>query len=462
MIERHGGSFRDPLGQIFLREEQVFRKLSSAGWGQYHAVKDTGLFDKLEGEGKLIRTQVTQSPLAHSAPDEFTEWLQHERIRVISYPYEWPFTLLKQAALLHLEIHLDALKLGVTLRDASAYNIQYDGVRPMFIDVLSFAPYEEGGYWSAHWQFCQQFLCPLLLAAKTDIDFQLLFRSHLDGVPVETAVAALPLFTRFAPRPLLHLTLPARLDRSSRHQDNLPALAHRRPLPKARLIAMLEQLKHWISSLDSKRRGTTLWQDYEATCLYSDSETDAKSKIVAEFAGRVKPPMLLDVGCNSGAYSEIALNSGANYCVGLDVDLGALSAAVTRAKNKVLALLPLVQDLANPSPAQGWLLSEREPLSLRLNADGLLALAVVHHLALGRNIPLPEVVTHLVSLAPAGIIEFVPKADPNAQRLLVLKGDIFPDYDEAVFEATLAGHARILHKHRVTAAGRTMYEYART
>ena len=200
---------------------------------------------------------------------------------------------------------------------------------------------------------------------------------------------------------------------------------------------------------------------YAENTTYDTDEQKAKKRFVAEFCGSVKPKQLWDIGCNTGDYSEVALASGAGRVIGFDFDNGALERAYARARAKTLDLLPLFQDGANPSPSQGWANGERKSTAARGGADAMMALAFEHHLAIGRNVPLGQVVDWLIAMAPTGVIEFVQKSDPTVQQLLALREDIFPGYTHEAFEQAILRRARIVKSERVSAVGRTLYWYER-
>ena len=206
----------------------------------------------------------------------------------------------------------------------------------------------------------------------------------------------------------------------------------------------------------------TTWSDYNATHTYSSVEHEHKRRIVAEFAGRTRPGMLWDLGCNTGEYAELALSSGAAEAIGFEADHGALDRAFARAADKQLRFLPLFMDAANPSPDQGWAQRERRGLGARRTADALLALAFTHHLAIGRNVPLDDVLRWLVSLAPRGLVEFVPKDDPTVGLMLSSREDIFRDYNEENFSAALRRCARIDASETISASGRRLFAYDRS
>jgi ribosomal protein L11 methylase PrmA len=388
--------------------------------------------------------------------------LEHEPIAVVSYPYEWPFALLKRAALLHLDLHLDALEHGVQLVDGSACNVQFRGTRPVFIDVLSFRPYAEGEYWDGYRQFCAGFLAPLLLTAWRGIPYQAWYRGSLSGIPVEELAPLLPARARFSPTCLMHVCLQAALVRREARrgrpaQDARP----RRPLRKSSLRGLLTSLRAGIARLEPPGHASTPWAGYAEASPYTADEASRKADFVVRYARRCRPRLLWDIGCNTGHYGELCLGSGAAQVVGFDSDPGALEGAVARADRGRLAFLPLQVDVMNPTPAMGWALAERRSLGERGPPDGMLALALLHHLAIGGNVPLDDAVDWLVGLAPSGVIEFVPKGDPMVQRLLARRRDIFPAYTEERFLQRVAARARVVECETTSATGRILVQFER-
>jgi ribosomal protein L11 methylase PrmA len=224
---------------------------------------------------------------------------------------------------------------------------------------------------------------------------------------------------------------------------------------------MLKGLRKWIAKLEPADTGKTTWSDYAGSHSYGSEELKAKRNLVAEFSRSLRPNLLLDIGCNTGDYAQLALESGARYVVGLDSDQGALSLAYDRAVDKDLNFLPLYLDAANPSPSQGWAQAERMGLTQRADPDGILALAMVHHLSIGKNIPLQEVVNWLVAMAPEGVIEFVSKSDPMIQHMLSIREDIFDDYSEESFVRYLEQNAQIVRSSAVSGPNRRLFWFRR-
>jgi ribosomal protein L11 methylase PrmA len=456
------GSFRDRSGKVYHAGSDVFRSVSRRAAEDYdHALK-SGLLEKLMREGKLVATQEVDQRVLSEAGIETAKVLRHQRIPFISYPYEWPFSLLKSAALLHLDIHMEALKHGITLSDASAYNVQFRGIEPVFIDVLSFRRYREGEAWAGHRQFCEQFLNPLLLRAIFGIAHNDWYRGRLEGIGTQELADLMPWWRNLSFNLLTHVTLQARLQRTAAADKGASVRrAMHTKLPKHAHAAILDQLRRWISDLQPLKSAATAWQHYAEQTTYGEEERQAKSRFIAAFCRKARPELLWDIGCNTGEYADVALSSGAKRVVGFDYDQGALERAIARAKAKRLDFLPLYQDGANPSPGQGWMGRERRSTQERGGADALIALAFEHHLVIGRNVPLDQLVAWVVALAPRGIIEFVQKSDPTVQQLLALREDIFCDYDAARFEAALKSQARIVAVEQVSAQGRILYSFER-
>jgi ribosomal protein L11 methylase PrmA len=456
---RNPASFRDPAGHVYIREQRVYRSVCAPGVEHYRAARDSGFLAAASANGLLIQgLEVDVSVLHDEAPDAL-HVVEHPLLPVISYPYTWSFYGLRDAALLTLDLHLLALSYGLTLSDASAYNIQFVGPKAVFIDYLSFLRYKEGQVWLGYRQFCEQFLNPLLLTAKTGVPFQPWYRGALAGITSAELAPLLTAWSKLNPLVTLHVWLQARMQRAVSAAQTSRAQKVR--LSKPSLINNLQSMRNWVAKLEPPRSQHSPWQDYEKTANYTDDERQAKIRFVADAVRVAQPHTVWDLGCNSGEYSEIVLNNGAQNVIGLEPDAGAVNAAYQRARARQLAFLPLTIDVANPPPGSGWRQRERPGLDEWRKPDFVLCLALLHHLVLGRNLPLEEVVEWLLSLAPRGVIEFVPRQDPMAQLLVAWKPHVAPDYERGTFEALLRSCARIEREAVVTSSGRILYEYCR-
>ena len=456
------GSYRDPAGRIFHLDGRVLRTVMPAAADDYEQVRASGLIESLVADGLLLAEKIIDRRELGDVAENASFVLEHPRLSFVSYPYEWPFPALKAAALLQLEIYLRALEHDVTLSDAAAYNVQFQGARPVFIDHLSFKPYTPGAFWLAHRQFCEQFLNPLVLRASLGIAHNAWYRGNLEGISTTQLARLLPTRKKLSWNVLTHVVLQAYFQKGSANASKAGTSGTKRQLPKQSFENMLRSLHAWIGKLYPADTGKTVWQDYDQQHSYQDDEYREKMSFVTAFVGASKPGMLWDIGCNTGDFSAAALEAGAELVIGLDADQGALEKAFARASDCDLNLLPLYMDLANPSPDQGWEQLERAGLQRRARADAIIALAVIHHMAISSNIPLARAVHWLVALAPCGVIEFVPKSDPMVQKLLALREDIFADYSLETFTDALQARARIVKRQTVSAAGREMFWYDRS
>ncbi|MDQ3881341.1 MAG: SAM-dependent methyltransferase [Chloroflexota bacterium] len=386
--------------------------------------------------------------------------IRPEEVDFVSYPYEWSFGQLKAAALLTLDIQEQALAAGFTLRDASAFNVQFHRGRPILIDSLSFEPAQPGAPWMAYRQFCEHFLGPLALMAYRDVRLGLLQRDFVDGVPLDLVSTLLPGRTRLRLGILSHVHMHAAAQRRSGtavpdarpgRQPRMSALAQR---------ALLDSLKRAVDRLRWDA-GSTVWADYATNTSYSDAATRSKAEIVQRYLADAGGERVWDLGANTGVYSAIAAQLGRRV-IAWDLD----AAAVERhwrgvARDNSENVLPLVLDLRNPSPSLGWALRERRSILERGNPDVVMALALVHHLAIGGNVPLSMVSRFLAELGGCLIIEFVPKEDPMVRTLLATRADVFPDYTYEGFEEAFRADWATVSTTAIEDSPRTLFHMRR-
>lgn len=457
------GSFRDPAGRIYHRDHRVFRTVTDAGRANFDFVRSTGLLEDLSGTGLVIPATLVDRDVLGPAGEDAVYVLEHPRLPFVNYPYEWCFSALKAAALAHLDIHRKSLDLGVTLSDATAYNIQFIGTKPTFIDYLSFCKYREGEFWMGHRQFCEQFLNPLLLGAVLGVPYNDWYRGSPEGIKAEHLKPLLPLSSKFSKNVLTHVVLMARL-RKVGHETAAEILdkpLETGKLPQKHFRHLLDNLSRWIEKLKPADTGKSEWEDYASVNTYSPEDARKKAEFISSFASATRPKVLWDLGCNTGDYSEVALRSGAEIAIGFDADHQALDIAFRRFCENGLTFLPLYLDAVNPTSSQGWAQAERMGLQERGPADGILALALVHHLTVTKNVPLSHIVNWLTGLAPSGVIEFVPKSDPMFQRLITFREDIFHEYTEENFLNLLGQSAAVVKKENLQDNGRFLVWYSK-
>ncbi|MEP7134851.1 MAG: SAM-dependent methyltransferase [Chloroflexota bacterium] len=422
-------SFRDPSGFLFSRSGILYRQVNRSYAEEYSRLMESGLYEKLVKAGLLIPHVEVEQVSAEA--EAALKIIQPERVPFISYPYEWSFGELKSAALATLSIQKRALKLGMSLKDASAYNIQFMRGKATLIDTLSFEIYKEGEPWVAYRQFCQHFLAPLALMALTDVRLSQLLRVYIDGVPLDLASELLPSKTRFNFGLLTHIHLHAGAQKKYSGEE---VRSRSGSMSKQAMTGLIESLESTIQKLDWTPRGTE-WGNYYDITNYSDAAFEHKKQLVGEWTKRLQPKIAWDLGANNGVFSRVVSSAGP-YVVSFDIDPAAVEQNYRQMKNdKTENLLPLLLDLTNPTPAIGWANRERESFGARGPADMVLALALIHHLAISNNVPLPQLADFFAETGKWLVIEFVPKPDSQVQKLLVSRKDIFPNYTRGGFEA---------------------------
>lgn len=457
------GSFRDWDGRVYVGDGRVLRALSAQGLSDWEALAVSALYDRSSRSGELIETRLAEAGELEAVRqlDPDGDWagaLSHARVPFVSYSYEWTFSMLQDAARLQLRLTAAALDEGLTLKDASPYNVQWQGARPVFIDVGSFERARPGEPWVAYRQFCMLYLYPLLLEAHRGVAFQPWLRGSPGGITPEQFRA---LFTRrdaLRPGMLKHVFLLAALERRNPGsgadvRDELTAAGFDTRLAKANVVS-LAKLVDRLSSASS--RGS--WEDYRSACTYDDDDAAQKAEFVERVVARTKRRLVWDLGCNDGRYAEIA-SENADLTLAVDSDPGVVDVLYRKLRaGGSQAILPLVVDLLNPSPALGWRNVERGTLVERGRPQLVLCLALVHHLSITGNVPLREVVVWLRSLDSEVVVEFPHRDDPMVQRLLAAKGaGAHPDYERDRFERVLGDALDVTDSCELPSGARTLY-----
>jgi ribosomal protein L11 methylase PrmA len=424
-----GASFRDPSGFLFSRAGRLYRQVNQSYRSDYDFLFSSGLYDRLLSRHLLIPHK--EANITPVAPELAYKIIEPEMLAFISYPYEWSFGQYQDAALATLKIQKMALEYGMSLKDASAYNIQFHQGRPLLIDTLSFEKYVAGKPWVAYRQFCQHFLAPLSLMAYRDVRLGQCMRLYIDGIPIDLASKLLPA------RTLLNMSLTLHIHAHAKSQKRYATSSVKtdsQAFNRDAMLGLIENLESGIKGLKWSPGGTE-WADYYDQTNYSQSSLEHKETLVRDFMDQIHPHSLWDLGANTGHFSRLASKQGIPT-IAFDIDPAAVEKNYKDTRsNKDSNLLPLLLDLTNPSPAMGWHHRERMSLLERAPADAVMALALIHHLAISNNVPLERIAQFFHDMGQWLIVEFVPKNDSQVQRLLATRQDIFPNYNVEGFEA---------------------------
>ncbi|MAF80282.1 SAM-dependent methyltransferase [bacterium] len=442
-------SFRDPSGYLFEKNGILYRGIAESYKEHYEYAKKCGFFEELIKDGHLISHKEVDSNIADR---DVYKVIEPKRIPFISYPYEWCFSELKDAALLTLKIQKKALQSGMTLKDASAYNIQFLDGKPILIDTLSFEKYEEGAPWIGYRQFCEHFLAPLVLMSYKDVRLNTLMRIFIDGIPLKLASELLPRRTLLKPSTAFHIHLHAKSQEKFSKKEQKTTWR----ISKHKLTALLDSLEKAVQKTKIKKQSTE-WADYYEDTNYSSDSFKEKESIISDFIKKTSSKTAWDLGANTGEFSRLASEKEIKT-VSFDIDPIAVEKNyLTVKRKKEKNLLPLVLDLTNPSPDIGWNNEERMSFSRRGPVDLVLALALIHHIAISNNTPLSMVAESLSKLCTHLIIEFIPKSDSQVKRLLKTREDIFLNYNEKAFEKEFSRYFTISVKKGISGSERSLY-----
>ena len=421
------GSFRDPASHIVHDGERVLRLLDARGLEGWRALSSSRLFADATSHGKLIASKEVEPPLGYAGA------IEHPRLDFISYPYEWTFGMLKDAALLQLELLSEALPEGLTIKDATPFNIQFQQGRPLFIDIGSFEPYRDGEAWIGYRQFTRQFLFPLMMRAWASLPFQPWLRGDMEGPTASQMRRLLPMSKRLRPASLMHVTLQARME------DRLSGEAVRADLKKAGFGAdlIMANVRRLISLVDSMELSDdeSTWSEYQK-CDHVGRDRDVKSEFLESLLRHHHPNRVLDLGANDGHFSAIAAEHGA-HAIAVDGDETVLEALYRESAGKSISVV--VNDLTNPTPAQGWASAERASLAERADPDLVIAFGLIHHLVYTASIPPRSVVDWLAEFGCPIALEFVSPEDEMVQRLIAnkLEEELHPGRSEGEFREAL-------------------------
>ena len=450
------GSFRDRSSRVFLHEDRVFRTLNAESLSAWQRVSVEPFFRQAVTSKQIVETrelspaEVAEFPF----PTEVVGILEHERIPFITYPYEWSFSMLREAALLHLRILTNSIRSGLILKDASPYNVQFRGGQPVFIDLGSFTNYAPGEPWVAYRQFCELMLFPLLLQAYRGVHFQPILRGQLEGISARQFLQWIRWRDLFRPGVFTNGWLQAKLEQKT---QSLSTSTVRDLKSSGFHSSIIEQMLQKLTRLVERLEWTperTQWTNYDDTLPHVAEDRQFKSEFVRKVCRTRHRNLIWDLGCNDGRYSTIA-SEFATTVVAMDQDHACVDQLYKSSASS--NILPICMELANTSPAQGWRGRERKRIEDRGRPEIVFCLGLIHHLVLAANIPLPEVVDWLAGFGAEIVLEFPSKKDAMVRALLRNKRDQYADYSQDLLELELTKHFEIRLKDSLPSGERTLY-----
>ncbi len=453
------GSFRDPESRVFYSDDAVLRALSAEGLADFEALAASQLFERAQDDGRLVATERIEDPGGLTGPlvKAQAALLRHERIPFVSYPYEWPFSMLKDAALLQLDLLQEALAEDLILKDSSPYNVQFRGAHPVFVDVGSFERLRSGESWIGYRQFCMLFLYPLLLQSAKGVAYQPWLRGSIDGITPSQMRALMSFRDRFRKGMFTNVFLHARLEKRYADRPEQVKKEVKRLFKKELLVANVRKMRKLVDRLGWDPPAG-VWTAYGERNSYTDDDARRKDEFVREVATSRSWPLVWDIGANNGRYSRIAAE-GAQTVLAVDADQGPVELLYRDLRDEGNEkILPLTMNLADPSPGLGWRGLERKSMAERGKPDLVLALALVHHMAISANVPVSEFIAWLASLGCALVIEFPTREDPMVKKLLAPKRDgLHSDYELEFFERSLREAFEVERSERLESGTRVLY-----
>ena len=441
ILNKDAGSFRDPANSVYQLIDdtgkiRIIRGLREDALKNYKELITQEFYSDLSCEGSLVETrEISNKDFDKPSEGKWSGYIEHEQIPFISYPYEWAFSMLKDAALLHLDLMEKSLESGWTLKDATPYNIQWKNLKPIFIDIPSFEPWIKGEPWVGYRQFCSMFLTPLLLKSHLNIDYVDILRSSLDGISPTESIKLFQGLNKFKKGVISHIYFPSKVENSILNRERDDAYAKKRKAPshsKAMIIGLVQSLRRLINRLNYKI-GHSDWSQYDITHSYDDSDFNSKKKFIEKHASSRFREQIWDIGCNTGTFSDIC-SQHCNQVISIDSDFVAIEKLFLSQKEKTSSnILPIVMNLANTSPSQGFASKERKSFEERGKPELIICLALIHHMRISSNIPNIEFLKYLRSFDAEIIIEFVDRHDEMVKKLLTNKKEDYPDYNKQDF-----------------------------
>lgn len=462
--ERDQGSYRDPSGFVFQCDGEIYRAVAASHWPAVIQLIDSGLLDHLTRSGDLVPTTLVSpdDPALERLRQLWPDWqhfLRHDTIENISYPYEWCFSMLADAGLLHLRIQRKLIEKGFSLKDASAFNVQFVRGNPVFIDLLSFARPPRLDIWLAYGQFCRMFLYPLLAYRAGHVTPRQIFLGDLEGMRLDQIYHLIGRRRSLAPAYFLDIFLQYSLDKRARPEkmrELRPQLQAAASDPRPQWLN-LARLERKVRTLKQKHRVSGRWRKYQETSSYTEGDKEGKARFIKDFLAAEKPRTVLDLGCNTGFYSLLAAEQGASV-VAIDGDHDCIEELYRQTAERKLPILPLVMDISNPSPATGFRNRERRSFIARTSSQCVFALALLHHLLVAARLSLADIRDFLADLTTRHlVIEYIDRTDAMFETLLSLREDLYEDFNLDRFLSVFSDRFRVVTRKQLPGTQRHLF-----
>lgn len=463
------GTFRDPSGSLFDAGGRILRIVRPSEAAGFEALLGTAAVAGLVARGALVGTRRVD---ARDVPSQLQSldgtWFEHDRIGFTSLPAEWSAAMLAQAALHTLNVNEELLRQGLILKDATPANILFDGARPVLVDVPSIESLRVGqNLWIARHQFEATFLLPLIALLDAGYPIQASLADPAAGLSHERLARVLGPRRWWTISRIRHVALAAALGQAGARRGGSPVVVDTAPaaggkeLEKARFVlshslrGLRRAIEHLVRRIDRRH---SHWSAYAGTrCHYTDADLQAKRAFVQRALQQSGADWVLDIGANTGEFSEMAAARG--NVVAIDLDEVSVSAIYSRARAAGTRVLPLVVDLSQPTPATGWRNAERKSFLERAvgRFDLALMLAVGHHLRVTAGIPLEQIVETGLQLGGGSLVfEFVPTTDPMFRTIARGREALYQDNTVQNCAALLAARGRI-EMQETLQNGRTLF-----
>ena len=450
-LKNDPSSFRDDAGQIFNFKNRIFRSINNNYIENYNFLENQDIYQILINKNLLINSwEVKDQDLISQKFDKVNKFLEHEKLENWIYPYEWTFSQLKNAAIFHLDFQLYLLGKNISLKDASAYNIQFKNNKPIFIDILSLQKLDENTPWQGHKQFCEEFLNPLVYSSYFNLPFNEIYKGNLNGISNRQIINLLGYKIFFSFSLLINVYFTENLSSKSGVSKK-----NRKRSYKQSQIFLIKNLKNFIKKLKYEKNKST-WSNYSNAHSYSKESEIEKENILKSYISTNNPYSLIDMGCNDAKYSFISKELGVKKIIALDYDMQCLE-KIKFDNNEVIT--PLYADLSNLSSPIGWDGKEKKSFVERFNFDFSLSFALIHHLVIGKNIPLYEVLNFIIKLSKKGLVEFIPNDDEMVKRMKMFKTKDYDDYNLENFLKFLNEKCNIVKVHDLKGSKRKIIYY---